>query len=191
MTTDLFGEQPPAHDPGGKVRMPLLPGMTGKAVMSECGFYRHALTRWWNHLNPRFALWIGMNPSTADANVDDPTVRRDILYTRDVLGLGGLVKCNVMNYRATNPKALLAPGVDPCSPMNLPGIIAEAGNAAVVIMAHGALPKRLRRYADDVADALDRAGIEMLCLGTTADGSPRHPSRLKRGTPLERYRRAS
>lgn len=188
--TDLFGAAPPAHDPGGKVRLAMLPGCTGKAIMSECGQYRRALVRWWGPGNS-FALWIGMNPSTADANVDDPTVRREILYTRDRLGLAGLVKCNTMDYRATSPKALLAPGVIPCSAMNLPSILAEAGNAAVVIMAHGALPKALRRHADDVADGLDRLGIQMNCLGTTADGSPRHPLYVKRVTPLQPYRRAS
>lgn len=177
------------HNPGGKVRLNMPAGIRGNAFFSECGRHRYALTRTWEP-NPRCALWIGMNPSTADASVDDPTVRREVNYTRNRLGLGGYAKCNVMDYRATDPKALRAPGIDPCSSANIRFIMDLAIRSERVIAAWGALPKSLRWYADEVEVKLTAAGIELWCLGFTKDGSPRHPLYVRGDTPLVRYPRA-
>jgi hypothetical protein len=158
------------HDPGGKMRFSLQLDVRGSAWFSECGRYRYFLRRDWGDSGAPFALWIAMNPSTAEAEVDDPTIRKEIHYTRQ-MGLTSLVKCNVMDYRATDPKVLLR--VQPRSDANLPHIIELAGMAGRIILAWGALPKPLRRYADDVTAAL--RGHPLYCMGTTKDGSPRHP----------------
>lgn len=166
------------HDPGGKARFALQPGVHGSAEFSECGKYRYWLARDWGWQAPRplalvpFALWIGMNPSTAESDVDDPTIRREMMFTR-VMGLDAYVKMNVMDYRATNPKALLAPSVAPCSDENLWAIKIAAEGAARIIVAWGALPKRLQCYADRVQALLPRQRLE--CMGVTASGAPRHP----------------
>lgn len=164
------------HDAGGKTRLPLLPGHIGDAEFSECGRYRLWLSRAWEtppDTPYSYALWIGMNPSTAEGDVDDPTIRREIAFTKAMGISSGYVKCNVMDYRATDPKQLLT--VSPCSPKNLECIFRHAECAERVILAYGSLPKRLRRYADDVVSMLRRKGLPTYCMGKTASGAPRHP----------------
>lgn len=172
------------HDPGGKVRLKLKSEATGDAVFSACGRYRRLLTRKWETCTvPGSVLWIGMNPSTAAADVDDPTVFKEGKYTRR-WGYGEYVKCNVMDYRATHPKMLLEDGVVPCSPDNLPTIIEEAKRASIVVLAYGALHKKLLVHGENVKLALAHAGIPLYALALTKDGHPRHPLYLKDSSDL-------
>lgn len=178
---------PASHDAGGKSRLAMLPGTVGDAEISDCGRYRLWLSRAWEASpdSPHsYALWIGMNPSVAEADVDDPTIRREIAFTK-AMGISSYVKCNVMDYRATDPKALLT--VAPRSPGNLECIVRHAECAARVILAYGALPQKLRRYADDVVTALRRRSITTWCMGKTANGSPRHPLYLPGTAQLESW----
>lgn len=168
-----------AHDPGGKVRIKLPPDVTGSAMFSACRRYRPLLIRQWGG-TPGFALWVGMNPSTAAADVDDPTVKLEWTFTRNRLGLGAYVKTNVMDYRATNPKALLAEGIKPQSEDNVPTILAYARKADRVILAFGALPDIFRGYAGEIVSILRAEKIPLFCVGLTKDGSPRHPLRFLR-----------
>lgn len=161
---------PYQHDPGGKVRLPLQPGVRGSALFSDCGRYRYCLRRDWGETGAPFALFCMTNPSTAEHDIDDPTIRKDIHFTR-MMGFTSCVMVNVCDYRATDPKVLLT--VSPRSDMNLPFIVEMAGKAERVICAWGALPPKLRRYADDVVTAL--RGRRLYCMGKTRDNSPRHP----------------
>src|SRR6185312_8798021 len=165
-----------AHDPGGKVRLPLLEGVSGRAEFSECGRYRYWLVREWGfrqYTDGRepFVLWIGANPSTAEAAIDDPTIRKEIGFTRR-LKYDQYVKANVMDYRATYPMDLRLRGVAPCSDKNLSAITFLADKAAIIVCCWGAIHKSLRHHADDVLAALK--GRELWCLGRNHDGSPRH-----------------
>lgn len=85
------------------------------AEISECGKYRYRLWRVWDRSKP-FVMFLMLNPSTADANVDDPTIRRCIGFAKS-WGYGGIVVCNLFAYRATNPKELLNV-CDPVGPEN-------------------------------------------------------------------------
>lgn len=170
------------HDPGGKVRMKMQPGVSGGALMSPCGRYRTMLSRRWGD-GPHM-LSVGMNPSTADSDVDDPTIRRDIALARRE-GCGVLLKVNVMDYRATSPAALLAPGVRPCSGGNLETILRHCIGAHRVVLSFGAIHPSLRQHARNCVSMLQGRFIAMWCLGTTADGSPRHPLYVKGDTPLQ------
>jgi hypothetical protein len=171
-----------AHDPGGRRTLRLPDSVAGSAEFSACGQYRQALRRSWL-LGAGIVLFVGMNPSTARGDVDDPTVRRECDFARE-WGFAAYIKANVMDYRATYPKALLAPGVIPCSAANLPFITSAAREAGRVIVAWGALPKVLQCHADAVAAALRASGVPMYCLGRTASGAPRHPLYLpKTATP--------
>lgn len=78
--------------------------MRKAAHLSPCGRYRHVLTRVWDDHLPLVAF-CGLNPSTADATHDDPTMRREIAFARR-WGYGGLVKVNAYDWRATQPKSL-------------------------------------------------------------------------------------
>ena len=184
---------PDIHDPGGKIRISIGPGVHGWASMSECGKYRYELGRYWgpaplrSALEP-YALWIGMNPSTADARCDDPTVLRERNYTAKVLHLQCMVKCNIMDYRATNPIDLLMPGVVPCSLDNLDIIVAHAKMAEIVILAYGAIHKRFQHYATQLLGALTDEGVDLWCMGLTKYGHPRHPLYMKQDGQLKRFR---
>lgn len=175
------------HDPGGKVRIPI-GDMSASAEFSACGRYRHTLWRTWSALREEapFVLWIGLNPSTADATHDDPTIRREINFTRR-LGFESMCKVNLADWRATNPRDLFAPGVTPCSPDNIRAITANASVAERVIVAFGAVPPRLRGHAERVVHLLLGQGIALWCLGTTQDQSPRHPLYVKADAPLVRW----
>lgn len=180
------------HDPGGSVRMKLLPGVDGAAEFSACGRYRYWLKREWGFRRNSdgrepYAMFIGMNPSTAEAQIDDPTIRREVIFTR-ALGLDCYCKTNVMDYRATFPASLLDPDVIPCSDNNLNCIKELAGRASIIVAAWGAMPKRLRKYADAAVEVL--RGFDLYCFGETADGSPRHPLYLRRDTKPRLWRAA-
>jgi len=173
-----------AHDPGGKVRLRLGEGVRGDAMMSADGRYRQRMRRWLGDSFPdRYIVFIGMNPSTADASVDDPTCAREWNFARRV-GFTGMVKCNVGDYRATHPKMLVQPGVEAVSPANLPTIREAARGAGRVVLCHGKLNKALAPAGREIVAALRAEGIDLWCFGTNADGSPKHPLYLRADTPL-------
>lgn len=162
------------HDAGGKIRNKLPLGMEGHAQFSACGRYRLHLSRYWVGVPDRLALWIGMNPSVADASFDDPTIRREVNFTR-AWGLGPYLKMNVMDYRATNPKELLRLSCPACSEDNLVTIVRAAKAAEKIILAYGVLPGPLRQHGQALLRELRAAGHKLWCVGLTKDGSPRHP----------------
>lgn len=175
---------PPEHDPGGKVRLRLAHGVHGDVVMSEDTRYRQIMRRWMGESFPdRYILFIGMNPSTADATVDDPTCAREWTFARRE-GFSAMVKCNVGDYRATNPKALVQPGIVAVSPANIPAIRKAASGAERVVLCHGKLNKALAPAGRELVEALRRDQVELWCFGTNADGSPKHPLYLRADTPL-------
>ena len=163
------------HDPGGKVRHRLAPGVSGGATFSPCGRYRRSLYRTWGEDGDcaPYWLWIGLNPSVADAEANDPTVSREVGFTRRG-GATLYVKVNLCDWRATNPKHLPEPKVAQ-SAGNLEGILQYAHGASRVILAFGAVPKAVRPLAYEMVAQLRDQGIPLHCLGVTADGSPRHP----------------
>lgn len=169
------------HDPGGKVRIKNKDGVRGDAMFSDCGKYRHMLSRDWTPQGalPRTILWIGMNPSTADATALDPTINREQGYTRD-WGFTKLLKGNMLDYRATNPKDLPHDPDEACSPQNLPSILRAAAASEKVILAYGRLHSRYQGKVEDTISALRAAGIILECLGLNSDGSAKHPLYLKK-----------
>lgn len=175
------------HDPGGKVRLPLMPGVKGDATFSPDGRYRQLMRRWLGDAFPeRYVLFIGMNPSTADATVNDPTCAREWTFAQRE-GFDAMVKANVGDYRATDPKMLLAPGGEASSPDNLPAIRKAAAGAGLVVLCHGKLNKALAPAGQALIEALREDGVPLWCLGTNGDGSPKHPLYLRADTPLRPY----
>lgn len=186
---DLFGFEQ-RHDPGGKRSFPLPAGMRGSAEFhgaADC--YRTVLWREWDlrHDAPAYAMWIGMNPSTAVATKNDVTILREIDFTDRLTGLQRYLKVNVMDYRATHPGRLLTPGLAPRSHRNLPEIRDRAASADIIVLSFGAIDRRLRQYADETVKTLQADGRQLWCLGLTADGSPRHSSRLPKAIQLQRF----
>lgn len=184
------GGGPPIHDPGGKVRTKVDPAMRSNIWMSPCQRYRPRLDRWWDDGTGKRIMFIGMNPSTADAMFNDPTVSREIFFAKRE-GFGGIIKVNVMDVRLTNSKELGKLTFSVRSGICLPSIRQAAKEVArdggIIIAAWGKLPPAFRVYADEALAAMREAGIPILCFGRNKDGSPKHPLYLRADTPLEPF----
>lgn len=161
----------------------------GNAEVSPDGRYRYWLTRAWNCPgdlpNDRRVCWVMLNPSTADADLDDPTIRRCIGFS-DAWGYRNLVVVNAFALRATDPKEL-ARAEDPWGPDNDLYIDYWTAASDLVVAAWGgSYPKRSSmcvRHVGALQDRLRDAGAR--CLGKTAANDPKHPLYLKADTPLE------
>ena len=80
---------------------------SGSAIFSSCRKYRYILWRRWAvDCNANYAMFVGLNPSTADETDDDPTIRRCIRFAKS-WGYSGLCMANLFAYRATDPKDML------------------------------------------------------------------------------------
>lgn len=132
------------------------------------------------HWGGRYVTFIGLNPSRADELDDDATIRRCIVFAKD-WGLDGLLMVNLFALRSTDPKGLLAPGIDPIGPRNDQAILACARRSQLVIAAWGAPGGYLDRDQAVLA-LLGKYRIPVHCLGVTAAGRPRHPLRLPANT---------
>lgn len=133
MFDNLF--MPKQHDPGGKVRIALTLDVKGKAVFGGPGdCYRYRLSRTWDEKKPH-AMFVMMNPSTADPLVDDPTVAKCGRFAR-AWGYGGIYVGNTFAYRATDKKHLRLVD-DPTGPDNDEHLIAMAKASRIVIFAYG------------------------------------------------------
>lgn len=173
------------HDPGGKSRFPLPEGMRGDAVFSQCGRYRQRLERDWTAPAeaPRTIMFCGMNPSTADALVQDNTCARETDRARR-LGYTRYLKGNVLDWRATNPRDLPKDPAIACSSANLPALIAMACESELVVMAYGRLHPRYGDVVGQIIAALRDTGRPLVCFGLNQDGSAKHPLYLRKDAPL-------
>lgn len=166
------------------------------AHFSLCGTYRYRLWRDWPG-GSGYATFVMLNPSTADAQHDDPTVRRCIGFAKR-WGMAGLSVVNLYALRATDPRELWRAS-DPVGPLNDDAIIGAMRNASRVVAAWGVHAKRervdamlaARRREHEIDEACDlRDGLEtypldpLLCLGTSKSGAPRHPLYVSGGTEL-------
>jgi hypothetical protein len=144
------------------------------AVFSPCRKYRYVLWRGWaENWAANYLMFIGLNPSTADERINDPTVRRCIGFARD-LGYSGLCMTNLFSYRATNPKDMFAEP-EPIGLENDQYLVDHATQAEMVIAAWGCHGKHLNRDAQ-VINMLSN----LYCLKLTKGGSPQHPLYLPR-----------
>lgn len=146
------------------------------AVLSEGGLYRYALTRQWAY-GPRTFVVIGLNPSTADAEQDDPTIRRCVRFAiRE--GCTTLVMLNLYALRSTRPEALWHHH-DPVGPENDATLKRWLTDPkATIVAAWGSGDKKGR------AQVVAPMAPQLHCLGVTQAGHPRHPLYLHNGSPL-------
>ena len=145
------------------------------AEISADGLYRYCLYREWGP-NQAHLMWVMLNPSTADATKDDPTIRRCINYSK-AWGYARMVFLNVFALRATDPKEL-ALAEDPVGPLNDRFLETFSNDARQVIAAWGgSFPKKYAPRVEQVEGLLVRDG-DVHCLGTTLAGQPKHPVRL-------------
>jgi hypothetical protein len=152
------------------------------ASLSADGAYRYALTRRWDVLSSRCLVVVGLNPSTADAHTDDPTIRRCVAFAKRE-GCGQLLMLNLYALRSTDPAALWS-HPNPIGPGNDSHIKRLTGPSDLVLAAWGSNARDADR-----ASAVLALLPPVVCLGTTKDGHPRHPLYVRGDTPLVPWRR--
>jgi hypothetical protein len=147
-------------------------GLVKAATLSACGRYRYNLLRTWDIARPA-VCWVMLNPSTADADRDDNTIRKVTKYAR-TWGHGGIVVVNLFALRSTDPAELYKTGAAAVGPENDGCILTAARGAGLVMAAWGNHGAYRARQAE-VVTALRVAGVRLHHLGLTKDGHPRHP----------------
>lgn len=141
------------------------------AVYSDCEQYRYSLTRVWDVAGEK-ALFIMLNPSTATEVQNDPTVERCERRAR-ALGYGAFRVLNIFAYRATDPRDMRRAD-DPVGPGNDAALLDGLAWGDRVICAWGTHGEH-RARGPAVADLLRDTGRELLHLGLSKAGHPKHP----------------
>lgn len=151
------------------------------AEISNCGQYRWWLRRSWPGGDGRCICFLMLNPSTADADFDDPTIRRCIRFAAG-WGYSILSVRNLFSFRATDPRELKKAD-DPIGGVRGNAEIERAALAQTVVCAWGADAPPAR--VQEVKALLRNA--QLYCLGTTKNGQPRHPLYVPGKTKLIPY----
>lgn len=148
------------------------------AVFSPDREYRYKLTRIWDESKP-VVLFIGLNPSTANENLDDPTIRRCIGFARS-WGYGGLLMGNLFAFVSTDPRKLYQSGLNTIGEHNDDFLCSMNAEAAITVIAWGSFGKALGNRPSWVFSSLKN----LHCLGMNQDGAPKHPLYLPANTRL-------
>ncbi len=162
--------------------------MQGAAEITADGKYRYDLTRWWSasYSKTRWCLWVMLNPSTADAAVNDPTITRCISFAAHA-GFTGIAVVNLYAFSTTYPFELTV-AKDPVGPLNDAHIRRWVKQSQRVVAAWGAFDgfpnNGVSRRSDAVLKLLPSA---TLCLGRTKAGAPKHPLYVPAATQMIQY----
>jgi len=157
------------------------------AILSTDKKYRYRLTRDLGMMGDRACCFVMLNPSTADAMNDDPTIRRCIGYAR-TLGSARLEVVNLFAYRSTSPDVLYGMSRDAAIGPENDRHIAEACNVSHIVICawgnHGAL---FGRAAEVIGLIRAQQGAQPMALKINAkSGQPAHPLYLKAdAAPME------
>jgi hypothetical protein len=154
-------------------------GLESGAVFDVSGRYRYSLWRAWSAYNPRI-VFILLNPSTADEQRNDPTIRRCIGFAR-AWKFGSVEVVNLFAHRATDARELLKID-DPVGDENDLFLIQAVERCSIVVVGWGIRGTLLGR--DSQVLSLLAGRKDVFCLGITKDGQPRHPLYVKGDTIL-------
>lgn len=137
---------------------------------------RFSLSRIWDSKKPK-ALYIMLNPSYADDELDDPTIRRLIFFSKK-FKFGGFYVTNLFTQITPYPKEL---NMDNNSKKKNLIIISELiKKSDLIVYAWGNLvsePMQLRKLIESP-----------LCFGINKNGTPKHPLYLRSDTKLQDFR---
>jgi hypothetical protein len=184
------------------------------AILSADGQYRYMLDREWRgthkHENwkwltdsrgkiavdgigsdlgePKPCVFIMLNPSTADADKDDPTIRKCVGFAKQ-WKFERLTVLNLFAFRATDPKVLLSMddrrgGIDPVGFRNQEHVEEICTDAGRIVCAWGAHGDHLQQNETMLGWLF---GFNLHCLGLTKHGHPKHPLYVPYETPLQEY----
>ncbi len=140
------------------------------ACISEDGLYRYWLRRSWWGGSGQEICFVMLNPSTADATTNDPTIRRCIRFAKD-WGYSHLTVRNLFPFRATDPKILREHPLEVLiGPQGNQELLA-CQNVGKIVVAWGAnVPHHRDRWF-----LQQMKSLALYCLGKTNGGKPRHP----------------
>lgn len=155
------------------------------ALISPDGLYRYRLWRLWDDLAP-VMVWVMLNPPTADADADDPTIRKCIGFAK-ARHYGGIIVVNLFAWRATDPKEL-GRQRDPVGPENDQHILwaCTAPMMLSVVAGWGSGKTRIVRERAGRVKVLIQSGArrDIKCFRRSDDGTPWHPLYLPYASPM-------
>ena len=149
-------------------------GLEYGAVFDVSGRYRYSLWRAWSAYHPRIAFVL-LNPSTADEQRNDPTIRRCMGFAR-AWNFGSMEVVNLFAYRATDDRELLKTD-DPIGEENNYYLVQAVELCSTVVVGWGTRGTLLARDRQILSLIAGRKDVH--CLGITKNGQPRHPLYLK------------
>jgi len=148
------------------------------AVFSDDRKHRYVLMRIWNTELPMI-MFIGLNPSTASENQDDPTIRRVIKFAKD-WGFGGVYMCNLYSYVTSKPKELIIES----DSVNNNFFLKFYGNKSQEILCAWGAFKEAKERANEVLKMMHNT----TALQINKDGSPKHPLYVKADVERVEYK---
>ena len=149
-------------------------GIEYGAIFDVSGRYRYSLWRAWSPYHPRIAF-ILLNPSTANEQINDPTIQRCMGFAR-AWNFGSMEVVNLFAYRATNYKDLFNVS-DPVGAENNRFLMQAFERCPTVVLGWGVRGTFLSR--DHQVLSLLAGRNDLYCLGITKAGQPRHPLYVK------------
>lgn len=158
--------------------------MIKTADISKCENYRYRLTRHWGKVGDDHLRFIMLNPSTADADIDDPTIRSCISMAKRE-NLAGIEVVNLFALRTPDPSELKVFDTACIGPENDKYIedlaISAYNTGSPIVCAWGNKCTLFSRNSTVIA-ALKAHGCWLMAPGITKGGHPRHP--LYNNSPL-------
>jgi hypothetical protein len=154
------------------------------AIFSDCRQYRYLLWRIWDDKKPCI-MFIMLNPSTADENEDDSTIRKCIQFAK-WLGYGGIYVGNLFSYRSTNPAELRKSNllqIDILGKDNDRYLEKVAEKCEKIIFAWGDNGKLFNRDKD-----MMKLFPHGYCLGRTMNNNPKHPLYLSNSIQVQSFK---
>ncbi len=145
------------------------------ATFSRSRIYRYTLWRRWSD-GHRYVNFIGLNPSTADENVDDPTIRKCVKFAK-TWGFDAMCMTNLFAFRATNPK-VMKEAMDPIGYGNNRHLLIVANGASMIVAAWSQYGNFMHR-SSAVRRLLRRFDVHYLRI---TNGEPWHPLYLPDNT---------
>lgn len=158
--------------------------MERDALFDPSGSYRYLLRRSWDRNGP-LAVFVMLNPSTADAGRDDPTIRRCMGLARS-WGFGRLEVVNLFGFRTPYPQVLTTV-LDPVGPENDAHVLKAVARGETVVVAWGNAGATLNRGPAMLPHLARAARTPLLCLGMTRAGHPRHPLYVANSIGITRF----
>lgn len=162
-----------------------LPGETG-AELSDCGRYRFLLWRVWAPALPPLGV-VMLNPSTADASVNDPTITR-VIKRAAKAHYGGIIVGNLYAWRATEPRRMFEDAANPVGNGNDAHLAMIGKLCPTVLCAWGTKGERSRAtLVMEMLRNMTPPKPTLVHLGLTKDGHPKHPLYIPSDRRMEHW----